>query len=101
MKVSVSLDAELVGRVDRLAAREGTTRSAVMERWLQQGSQRAKIARLEEETAAYYDGLTAGEKEDDASWAAAAARAGRRLVIDDDSERPPEPRGRRLGRRRD
>ena len=81
MKISVSIDVGLVGVVDRLAASEGSTRSAVMERLLRQASHRTKIARLAEETAAYYDALTDSERQEDAGWAAAAAQASRRLSI--------------------
>ncbi|HEX2659120.1 MAG TPA: ribbon-helix-helix domain-containing protein [Polyangia bacterium] len=84
MKVSISLDAQLLGLVDRLAANEGQTRSAVIERWLREGSRRGAAARLEEETAAYYDGLSPAEKDDDAVWAAAASKATKKLVIDED-----------------
>jgi metal-responsive CopG/Arc/MetJ family transcriptional regulator len=83
MKISVSLGADLLSAVDRLAASEGATRSAVVERWLREASRRERAARLEEETAAYYDSLTAAEHEDDAAWAAASSRAARQLRIDD------------------
>jgi metal-responsive CopG/Arc/MetJ family transcriptional regulator len=82
VKVSVSLDAKLVEAVDRLARNEGTTRSAVMERWLRQISRRTRMLRLEEETAAYYDALTTAEIEEDAAWAAASSRAAQKLVVD-------------------
>lgn len=82
IKISISLDAELLNVVDRLAAGEGATRSAFMERCLRQASHRAKVTRLEEETAAYYDALTEGERQDDASWAAASLKAARKLTID-------------------
>jgi MoxR-like ATPase len=98
VKVSVSVGADLLRAVDRLAAQEGATRSAVVERWLREASTRERAARLEEETAAYYDSLTAAEREDDAGWAAAASRAARQLRIDD----APSPRSglRRSSRRR-
>ena len=63
VKVSVTIDADVLGDVDRHAANQGSTRSAVMESWLRHASRRARAARLEEETAAYYDGLTAAERE--------------------------------------
>jgi hypothetical protein len=94
VKVSVSLDAALVDAVDRRAAREGTTRSAVMEQWLTRASRQAALARLEEETAAYYDGLGASDKDDDSSWAKAASRSSRRLQIDAQTG-PPARRARR------
>ena len=82
MKVSVSIDADVVAAVDRRAARDGTTRSAVMESWLRGASRQAGMARLEEETAAYYDALTPAERVQDKGWATFAARGSRRLNID-------------------
>lgn len=98
LKISVSIDAELVGAVDRLAEREGATRSAIMERWLYQASRRARLTRLEEETAAYYDALTPAEKDDDAAWVSATSESTRRLQIDD-SERASPKRARATARR--
>jgi hypothetical protein len=101
IKVSVSIDAAVMDAVDGQAAHEGTTRSAVMERWLRQVSQRAAVARLEEDTAAYYDSLTSAERNDDASWAAASSGAARKLLIDGTTRGPastsssPSPRRRR------
>jgi metal-responsive CopG/Arc/MetJ family transcriptional regulator len=95
LKISISLDAELVTVVDRRAAKEKTTRSAIMEQWLWAVSRQADVQRLEEETAAYYDALTPGERVEDAAWAEFAARAARRLTIDD-----PKPRPARRARRR-
>lgn len=99
IKVSVSLDADLVGVIDRAAAKEGTTRSSLLERWLQQHHRRANLARLEEETAAYYDSLTTAEAEEDARWASTSSRAARRLSIDEGTG-PPSPRGPRRAIRR-
>ena len=99
VKVSVSIDADVLGVVDGQAASEGTTRSAVMERWLRQVSRRAAAARLGEETAAYYDSLTSAERKDDASWAAASSGAARKLGIDEDAPAPsPTSRFARRGR---
>lgn len=93
-KISISLDAEVLAAVDRRAAREKTTRSAVMEQWLRGAGRQAELQRLEEETAAYYDALTPQEKADDAEWTEFASRSARKLVIDD-----PRPRRRRRARR--
>lgn len=95
VKISVSIDPQLLGLVDRSAASEGATRSAVMERWLRQASREAKAARLDEETAAYYDAITNDERRDDAAWAAASSIAARGLRIDDAA---PTRSGRRGGR---
>src|SRR5688572_24230619 len=86
LKISVSLDADLVEAVDRQAADEGSTRSAVMERMLRQASHKARATRLAEETAAYYDALTPAERQEDADWATMASRASQALSID---EPPP------------
>lgn len=101
MKISVSLDADLIGVVDRQAEYEGATRSAIMERWLRQVSRQARVARLEDETATYYDALTPVEKAEDAAMASASSRATRKLRIDDQpaarpargSRQPPRRRG--------
>jgi|SRR4051812_21862702 metal-responsive CopG/Arc/MetJ family transcriptional regulator len=92
VKISVTLDADLVRLVDGHAANERSTRSAVMERWLRRASQRAALARLEEETASYYDAMSSDERDEDAGWAAAAVRASRRLAIDDPPAAGPRPR---------
>lgn len=91
LKISISLDAELLEVVDRRAESEHTTRSAIMEQWLRRASRQAELQRLEEETAAYYDALTPSEKREDAAWTAAATRSFRKLKIDE----PPLKRSRR------
>jgi metal-responsive CopG/Arc/MetJ family transcriptional regulator len=89
-KISITVDADLLDVVDRMAAREGATRSGFMEAVLRQLSHRAKVTRLEEETAAYYDALTKAEREDDASWAAASSNAARKLQVDEPSKAATE-----------
>jgi metal-responsive CopG/Arc/MetJ family transcriptional regulator len=93
-KISISLDADVLDAVDRRAAKEKTTRSAIMEQWLRGAARQAELQRLEEETAAYYDALTPAEKAEDAEWAEFATRSARELIIDE-----PEPRRRRRVRR--
>ena len=90
-KISISLDGDVLDAIDRRAAKEKTTRSAVMELWLRGAARQAELQRLEEETAAYYDSLTPEEKAEDAALAAASSRAFRKLIIDD----PPRKRARR------
>ena len=89
VKISISIDGALLANVDRYAAANGVTRSAALERWLGQVSHREKLNRLEEETAAYYDALTAADSKDDAEWAELAAKAARKLHIDDGWPNPP------------
>jgi hypothetical protein len=88
-KLSVSLDADLVALIDRQAADESGTRSGVMARWLRQASRQTTLARLQEETASYYESLTAAERADDDQWARASSRAARRLKIDEPVRRAP------------
>jgi metal-responsive CopG/Arc/MetJ family transcriptional regulator len=83
VKISVSIDPTLLGAVDRYAARVGVTRSAAMERWLSQISRQENLNRLEEETAVYYDSLTAAERQDDDDWATGASVQARKLRIDE------------------
>jgi hypothetical protein len=45
--------------------------------------QRSALARLEQETATYYDQWAAAEVDDDLQWAKIASRAARALKIDD------------------
>ena len=100
VKVSVSLDADLLNVVDKAAARQGTTRSELLERWLRDGQRRASVMRLQEETAAYYDSLTLAETRDDSSWAEASARSARRLQIDDETKASDARQTKRSGRKR-
>jgi len=70
MKVSISLSAELIERIDREAAREpGQSRSRVIEAWLWRASRRAAAARLASETIAYYEKLSEAERAEDHQWA--------------------------------
>ncbi|HEY5452159.1 MAG TPA: ribbon-helix-helix protein, CopG family [Polyangia bacterium] len=94
-KISISLDADVLDAVDRRAAKQRTTRSAVMEQWLRGAARQAELQRLEEETAAYYDALTPAEKAEDAALAEASSRAFQDLTIDD---APPRTRKRRSRR---
>jgi hypothetical protein len=54
-----------------------------MERWLSQISRQENLNRLEEETAVYYDSLTAAERQDDEEWASASSSKARKLGIDE------------------
>jgi len=94
-KISISLDADVLDAVDRRAAKQRTTRSAVMEQWLRGAARQAELQRLEEETAAYYDALTPAEKAEDAALAEASSRAFQDLTIDDAAPRTRKRRSRR------
>ncbi len=92
LKISVTLGSDLVANIDRQAAAAGGNRSAVIERLLRRIGREDSLARLQESTAAYYEALTAVEKDEDEAVARASARAARRLVID-----APSSRRRRAG----
>lgn len=94
LKISISVDAALLDVVDQRAAKEKTTRSAIMEQWLRGAARQAELQRLEEETAAYYDALTPSEKREDAAWTEAASRSFKKLDIDEASPKR-KPRARR------
>ena len=83
VKISVSINPSLLGAVDRYAARVGVTRSAAMERWLSQISRQENLNRLEDETAVYYDSLSAAERQDDDDWASPVSAKARKLRIDE------------------
>lgn len=82
LKISVTVAADLLAGIDRKAAAAGGNRSAVIERLLRRAARDEALARLEEDTAAYYDGLTEHERADDEAVARASARAARRLDFD-------------------
>lgn len=75
-KLSVSIDAALVKRVDRKAG--GTNRSAIVERalvhWLRAERRRDLEAAIER----HYQELSDAERDEDARWARASAAAIRR-----------------------
>jgi metal-responsive CopG/Arc/MetJ family transcriptional regulator len=84
VKVSVSLPAELVARVDREArGRPGSSRSAVVEQWLRQGARLKAEDDLRAAVIAYYRELMPEEKVEEEALARALSRAGRRLRVDD------------------
>jgi metal-responsive CopG/Arc/MetJ family transcriptional regulator len=87
-KISISLDTDVLEAIDRRAAKERTTRSAIIEQSLRGASRQADLQRLEEETAAYYDAMTPAEKAEDAEWAEFASRSARKLTIDEPAPRP-------------
>jgi hypothetical protein len=102
VKISISIDAALLANVDRYAAANHVTRSAALERWLSQVSHRDRLTRLEEETAAYYDSLSAADKRDDAEWTEFATKSYRKLHIDDGwPDAPPAAGARKARARRD
>ncbi len=84
VKVSVSLPAELVARVDReVRGRPGASRSAVVEEWLRHGARLKTEDDLRAAVVAYYRELLPEEKAEEEALARALSRAGARLRVDD------------------
>jgi metal-responsive CopG/Arc/MetJ family transcriptional regulator len=68
-KVSLSLPADLVAWIDRQAARKrGQTRSGVVEQAVRGWAKRATAKDIEDATVAYYQAMTAAERDEDAAW---------------------------------
>jgi metal-responsive CopG/Arc/MetJ family transcriptional regulator len=82
-KLSITLDSELVALVDRAAAREASSRSAVIEHWLWRASRLEAEARLREATIQYYESLSKSDLREDRALGGALSRASRRVRFDD------------------
>jgi metal-responsive CopG/Arc/MetJ family transcriptional regulator len=68
-KVSLSLSADLVAWIDRLAARKrGATRSGVVEQALRGWARRSAAKDIEDATVAYYQSMTSSERSEDETW---------------------------------
>jgi metal-responsive CopG/Arc/MetJ family transcriptional regulator len=91
VKVSLTLEAELVATIDRDARRTGYTRSGLIEVWLKSGAARAAERSIDEATAAYYASIRGPDEEGEAI-ALAASSAARHVEYD---ERPRRRRGKR------
>lgn len=79
-RVTVTLPGDLLARIDREAGRG--SRSRVIEQWLREAARARVGRRLEEDTIAYYESLTADERAEDTALAKALGRAARRNRVD-------------------
>ena len=95
-KISVSLPRALVARIDRAARAESRSRSRVLEAWLERAAREAVEHELQAAVVAYYEGLTADDRDEAAGMASALSAAARRLQFDD--PRPAGVKRRRRGR---
>ncbi len=86
-RVTVSLSAGLVQRLDARSAREGVTRSGLVERLLSDAESESERTALEASVAAYY---ASEPTEDDGALSKELARAARRVFTGSGS--PPEKR---------
>ncbi len=66
-KLSVTVDAELLKKVDRVAG--GSSRSEIVEKALSRWLRSRKRQELDSEIERYYAGMSAREREEDSVWA--------------------------------
>ena len=71
-KVSVTVDASLLRRCDRVA--RGATRSEVFEHALEEWLRNVRQRSLEDEVERYYSSLSKAERAEDSKWAGLAPR---------------------------
>ena len=99
LKVSVSLPADLVGRIDSASKARRQTRSAVMEQWLRQGERVRSEEALARELEAYYQAATPEERSEDQAIARASASSAKRLKLDEEPPRRQANRRKRGAKR--
>lgn len=93
VKISISLAADLLKRIDREAeGTPGESRSSVIERWLRGSARRVAEEQLAAEVMAYYDSMTPEERAEEEEMGRALSAAAKRLVFDDDGFDEEEPR---------
>lgn len=88
IKVSLTLDADVLAAIDRSAQRNGMTRSGLAEQWLRHGASRAAERSIEEATAAYYASLAPPAREETEAIARASSLAARRVRYDAPVRKP-------------
>jgi len=80
LKVTLSLDQELLGTVDTAVKRElADSRSAVVEEAIRLWQVEQKRQWVERETEAYYRAQSAAERREDRAWTKLSGRAAKRL----------------------
>ncbi len=82
VKLSVSLSPDVVERIDRRAKAAHSSRSAVVEDWLNEASCRASERQLAAEVEAYYSSRSSSERSEDDAIGAASGRIARTLDSD-------------------
>lgn len=92
LRVTVSLPADLLSTIDRQANQIQTTRSGVMESWLQNGRREAVQRALQTATIDYYRSLNQEDRDENEAISVAASKAARRLDVDGDGEKRKPPR---------
>jgi len=91
-RVTVSLPADLVRRLDRYGRAHGASRSGVAERWLRAGERQTSLVALEQELETYYLRAKGGEE---AALGAALGRAAREIASEGRARRPARRRSSR------
>jgi metal-responsive CopG/Arc/MetJ family transcriptional regulator len=85
-KLTVSVDTELLPLIDRVAREQHTTRSAVINDWLEEAARLAREKRLDDEMRAYYQNMSAKERREQKAMARAASEAGARILARQERE---------------
>jgi hypothetical protein len=75
LKVSISIAADVLSRVDREVRRRSDTRSGVIDAWLRASADRQARDQLVAETASYYRDLPSEVRDEDSAWADFSASA--------------------------
>ena len=88
VKVSLTISADLLERVDSAARRERKTRSYLVEQWLNAGASRAAERAIELDMIRYYTTRTAEERADDEAIARGSSLRAREI----DYDAPSRPR---------
>ena len=86
-RVTVSLPADLVRRLDRQSRAQGTSRSGMAERWLRAGERQASVSLLEQELESYYS-QHPGAEEEALSYALGRGARATGAAADDERRRP-------------
>ena len=83
VKISLSLPARLVARIDRAAkSRPDGNRSRVVAEWLEEAAATRADRELEREVVAYYESRDTADVAEDEAIGAGASRAARRMLVD-------------------
>lgn len=84
IKLSITLPADLVDRIDAAAERVGSSnRSAIIEQWLRRGARARALDALHEETLTYYASRDSGTTAADDRLGRALGAQAQRLRYDD------------------
>lgn len=82
MKMTVTISGDIAGEIDKIARKEKTPRSQVMEEMLRDSLLKVKKRAIERDIEAYYLSLTEKEKKEDREWSKLAEESAKRTWND-------------------